>query len=540
MDKKSIKLLMIGNSLSRDAATHIRGFLVEAGYEDSIVAYIAVGGCSIASHWRKTCDKDTDYGYTKYSQVGTEYIETTMDHALQDEEWDFITLQQATVKAGQPDSFEHLNFLTDYVRKNARKKDFKFLWFLTWPFGPTAAKASFDELYNRDHRKMFADIVDTLNNLILKDPNIDGFVPAGTAFMNIATSYMGDVHEDGVHASLFIGRYVAAMTFAAYITGLPVETFGVTYHPEFCMYHCLDAIREAVANAIANPLTEIPSKLTYKKSLKVLSIGNSFSEDSMKYLWDMLDGMGIDATVGFLHIGRCSIDEHWALACSGEEKYEYHKKNSPEPWNVVKASLVNGVKDEDWDAIVFHQNAFNFGFLDTYGNLENILDFVEEHMTNKNAKFLWQLTWAYQGDFVDWRFEKYDNDQEKMYDSHIDVCKNFILPNKRFNGIIPAGTVIQGVRTSYIGDTLTRDGLHLSYGLGRYAAALSWAAYLTGIPCKRFKWIPEEYAEEVTEGQPIVHEAIYYALRQPYSFRVSKYTAAAEFGLDTDYTKNKE
>jgi hypothetical protein len=127
-----------------------------------------------------------------------------------------------------------------------------------------------------------------------------------------------------------------------------------------------------------------------------------------------------------------------------------------------------------------------------------------------------------------------------MYDSHIDICKNFILPNKRFNGIIPTGTVIQGMRTSYLGDTLTRDGYHLSYDLGRYAAALTWAAFLTGIPSKRFTWLPEEYAHIIEPEQLIIRDAIYYALRQPYSFRVSKFTASVEFGLDTDYTKNKE
>ncbi len=540
MDKKSIKVLMIGNSLSRDASTHLCEFLMEAGYEDAVVAHIAVGGCSISSHWKKTCAKDSDYGYTKNVKGEVEHMETTMDYALQDEEWDIVTFQQATIKAAFPETFEDFQPLTSYVRANIKNKDAKFLWYLTWPFGPKCERPKFVEVFEQDPRKMFAAIIDTLQTVVLKNPDIDGFVPAGTAFMNMSTSYMGDVHEDGVHASLFVGRYVAAMTFAAYITGLPVETFGVTYHPEFCMYRCLDAAREAVANAIANPLVETPSKLTQPKPLKVLAIGNSFSEDSMKYLWDILNGAGIDSTVGFLHIGSCSIDQHWELACSGEEKYEYHKKNSPEPWKVVKSSLINGVTDEDWDAIVFYQNAFNFGFADTYGNLENLLDFVEKNKTNKNAKFLWHLTWAYQGDFVDWRFEKYDNDQEKMYDSHIDICKDFILPNKRFNGIIPTGTVIQGMRTSYLGDTLTRDGYHLSYDIGRYAAALSWAVYLIGMPTRRFGWIPEEYMETIEPVMPIIIDAIYYAMRQPYSFRVSKYTASVEFGLDTDYTKNKE
>jgi len=62
---KNIKLLMVGNSLSRDAAMHLRGLLLESGYDDAIVAYIAVGGCSIDSHYRKAINNEDDYGYMK-------------------------------------------------------------------------------------------------------------------------------------------------------------------------------------------------------------------------------------------------------------------------------------------------------------------------------------------------------------------------------------------------------------------------------------------------------------------------------------------
>ena len=41
------------------------------------------------------------------------------------------------------------------------------------------------------------------------------------------------------------------------------------------------------------------------------------------------------------------------------------------------------------------------------------------------------------------------------------------------------GTAIQNARSSYVGDTLTRDGYHLS-PLGRYMTGYMWFSILTG------------------------------------------------------------
>jgi hypothetical protein len=43
-----------------------------------------------------------------------------------------------------------------------------------------------------------------------------------------------------------------------------------------------------------------------------------------------------------------------------------------------------------------------------------------------------------------------------------------------FKYTFPVGTSVQNARTSYAGDTVTRDGFHMNYDLGRYMAALTW------------------------------------------------------------------
>ena len=61
----------------------------------------------------------------------------------------------------------------------------------------------------------------------------------------------------------------------------------------------------------------------------------------------------------------------------------------------------------------------------------------------------------------------------------IDVVNTVITP-LNFDIVIPCMTSIQNARTSFMGDTLTRDGYHLDYYIGRYIAGLTWYAAITG------------------------------------------------------------
>lgn len=72
------------------------------------------------------------------------------------------------------------------------------------------------------------------------------------------------------------------------------------------------------------------------------------------------------------------------------------------------------------------------------------------------------MTWAYQADSTHMSFPKYGSNQQTMYECIVKAVQTNVVPNESISVIIPAGTVIQNARTSYLGDTLTRDGYHLS------------------------------------------------------------------------------
>ena len=45
--------------------------------------------------------------------------------------------------------------------------------------------------------------------------------------------------------------------------------------------------------------------------MKVLAIGNSFSDDSMEYLYPVLQALGVEnISLGNLYIGGCEVQRH--------------------------------------------------------------------------------------------------------------------------------------------------------------------------------------------------------------------------------------
>ena len=60
------------------------------------------------------------------------------------------------------------------------------------------------------------------------------------------------------------------------------------------------------------------------KVIKVLAIGNSFSQDGVEqYLYELAEAQGDSLIIGNAYIGGCSIDRHYENLLSGKPEYEY-------------------------------------------------------------------------------------------------------------------------------------------------------------------------------------------------------------------------
>lgn len=95
-----------------------------------------------------------------------------------------------------------------------------------------------------------------------------------------------------------------------------------------------------------------------------------------------------------------------------------------------------------------------------------------------------------------------------MYDAIVNAVQTQILSNPAYAGVIPSGVAIQNLRNTPVGDTVTRDGFHLSESHGRYTAALTWAQTLCGIDPDTADRMPEAFADVIRPDLACIREAV--------------------------------
>ena len=259
------------------------------------------------------------------------------------------------------------------------------------------------------------------------------------------------------------------------------------------------------------------------RSISVLAIGNSFSWDAMEYLFGNFTQAGYrDVFLGNLYIGGCSLQTHAGHLASGAGAYEYRTNNSGYWTSTNGYSALDALSSRNWDYITLQQVSGLSGMPDSYEPyLSDIIRIVRERCPG--AKLLWHQTWAYQANSSHSDFAKYGNDQMQMYDAIVGAVQSKVLTHSEFEGIIPSGTAIQNLRTSFLGDNLTRDGFHMSYDVGRTATALTWFKQLTGRSLSNVS--PSNGGYSLTEHQvAAIKEAVENAYDHPLSVTAAEPT----------------
>ena len=245
------------------------------------------------------------------------------------------------------------------------------------------------------------------------------------------------------------------------------------------------------------------------KIIRVLAIGNSFSQDAVEqYLYELAAAQGDSLIIGNAYIPGCSIDRHYENLLKDKADYEYRKVVRGIRSNTKKADLKRIIRDEQWDIISLQQASHDSGLPKTYTHLAQLKRLVQSYTTNLHVEFVWHMTWAYAEDYDSKKFKPYDYSQHKMYTTIVSTMQN-ILPAIGTPRVIPSGTAIQLARYR-LGDTLNRDGYHLSLTIGRYTAACTWCEFLTGKIVDGNKYWPETITEEEAQiCQLAAHEAMF-------------------------------
>lgn len=125
-------------------------------------------------------------------------------------------------------------------------------------------------------------------------------------------------------------------------------------------------------------------------TLKVLMIGNSFSQNASRYLPQLAKETGIKLVLGRAEMGGCSLQRHW-------DSVEVNNADVNRGKAYNKKSLRQLLASQKWDIVTLQQYSLlsaDAGTYQPYAN--NLVKLIKQYQPD--AKIMIHQTWAYRAD----------------------------------------------------------------------------------------------------------------------------------------------
>lgn len=316
-------------------------------------------------------------------------------------------------------------------------------------------------------------------------------------------------------------------------------------------------------------------KCDERKSLRILALGNSYTQDSTKYLYNIAKSCGAeDIVVGRMFHAGSRLFEHLNAARNAdgyEGWYLYSEQTCPdgERINIDNTSFKYGVQAQDWDVIVlqaWYPEAC-YGLNGGVGNgdikdeewLNELTKILKSEATNPNVELGFNMIWSQNRQLSEAKINDRDNNYNNRFNDGdttadwqgiVDQTNEWIKDNANYKYLIPVGTAVENARTSYLGGIrgnldngssmvggLQRDSVHMN-DIGKYIAAMTWAKVLKPewnvldtafVPIVKYSGTNNIVCDE--DVQKVAKEAVENAVNiwnevtpSAYPFRIMNYT----------------
>lgn len=237
--------------------------------------------------------------------------------------------------------------------------------------------------------------------------------------------------------------------------------------------------------------------------MKVLAIGNSFSEDAMRYLHEIAASEGEALKTVNLMIGGCPLSRHYINMNNDAAAYGFQFNGQP---TGISVSIRQALQSDEWDVVTLQQVSHMSARYDSYQPyLQRLAEYVQYHAPK--ATLMLHQTWAYE--------QGSQRLAEQGYDSRADMFDDIKAAYAKAAadlggvGLIPSGAAFQNLYQE--GGGVHRDTFHASLGVGRYTLGLTWFEMLTGKSCigNGFRAFDEPVTEqEIQIAQSCAHRAV--------------------------------
>ena len=262
--------------------------------------------------------------------------------------------------------------------------------------------------------------------------------------------------------------------------------------------------------------TSYTEEIAKTDTIKILAVGNSLTSNATQYLWQIITSAGVpkeNVVIGRLFLPGCSIAWHWSNIEDFKEDYEYSKNTDGSWLTRENFSVQAALEDEEWDYIIVQETIASVHNTGAYAKLSNLVDYLKT--AKPEAELAWQLIWTYQAETVSqWCSFKTPAETKEHYGQIIGQYLTQVKTKSQIEHLIPAGTAVQNLRSSYIGDTITTDGIHVNEKHGMYITALTWYAALAGGDLEAVTWLPSKYPE-LADDLSVIRQSVKDAMKQP-------------------------
>ena len=264
---------------------------------------------------------------------------------------------------------------------------------------------------------------------------------------------------------------------------------------------------------------------TSPKHVRLLAIGNSFSQNATHYLPGIVEAAGDTLTFRTISIGGCPLERHWKNAVA----FEQGSTNAlARAWSVLAA--------ETWDYVTLQQYSMLSFKPETYSPYaKQLRDYIKQRCPK--SELLIHETWAYRSDdplfkngFTQqdmyWKVRKaYETTAGELGCRILPVGDAFenarrdpawkgVFPDPRFDArsakppALPDQTHSLNRGYSWSGKTLKFDGHHAN-AAGEYLGAAVWFEFLFGQSVVGNSFVPPGVtAEDVAILQKIAHQTV--------------------------------
>lgn len=204
-------------------------------------------------------------------------------------------------------------------------------------------------------------------------------------------------------------------------------------------------------------------------TLRVLSIGNSFSVDALGYVPFLMAELApdVDFTLCIAHDPYCSLKKHFENANNGYG-YTLYFNVEAQPWSSRNDMSLASILDlAPWDIIIFQQVSYDsYKYSSCQPHLDQLIEWVKNRASTPSA-----MAWLITLSFADGseQLSKYGFNSDGMAQS-IGQCAKSIIQETPISLIIPSGTAVQYARHTSLDQYgqfghLTYDGSHLQPGI---------------------------------------------------------------------------